>query len=106
MLHFLGINGKIKYSIQSIDQEYNDFTIDPDNGTIWPHRSLDRETVSSYNLVVVAKDGGRPAASELSTTVQVINTAAIYVHKIQSHCIKKLLMSFLRIIDDNYNQGR
>lgn len=68
---FTGINGKLKYSIQSLDQEDNDFTIDPDNGTIWPHRSLDRETTASYNLVVVAKDGGRPAASELSSTVQV-----------------------------------
>jgi len=75
---FLGINGKIKYSIQSLDQEVNDFTIDPDNGTIWPHRSLDRETVASYNFVVVAKDGGSPAASELSSTVQVItNTTAV-----------------------------
>jgi len=82
MLHFSGINGQIKYSIQSIDQEDNDFTIDPDNGTIWPHRNLDRETVASYNLVVVAKDGGRPAASELSTTVQVTYTTIIYIHKI------------------------
>jgi len=79
---FSGINGKIKYSIQSIDQEDNDFTIDPDNGTIWPHRNLDRETVASYNLVVVAKDGGRPAASELSTTVQVINIIEIHIHEI------------------------
>lgn len=72
MHFFTGINGKIKYSIQSVDPEDNDFTIDPDNGTVWPHRSLDRETVASYNLVVVAKDGGRPAASELSSTMQVI----------------------------------
>lgn len=66
------------YSIQSLDQEVSDFTIDPDNGTIWPHRSLDRERVVVYNFVVVAKDGGSPAASKLSSTVQVIaNTAAV-----------------------------
>lgn len=92
MLCVLGLNGKIRYSIQSLE-ENNDFTIDPDNGTIWPHRNLDRETIASYNLVIVAKDGGRPAASELSATVQVINTIQQYKY-LKYHLIVKLLMSF------------
>lgn len=42
------------------------------NGTILTKRELDRETISTYNLVVTAKDCARQPEKRLSSTVQVM----------------------------------
>ncbi|XP_050549134.1 cadherin-related tumor suppressor [Daktulosphaira vitifoliae] len=68
------LNGDIKYSFQLLDQEHNDFAIDQNNGSIWPIRSLNRELVAFYNLAVVARDGARLKASELTSTTQITIT--------------------------------
>lgn len=56
LLFFLipGDNGRIEYTITSGDDN-NDFEIFS-NGTIRTKRMLDRETKSSYNLIVTARD--------------------------------------------------
>lgn len=65
----LGENGKITYSITSGDPN-GDFRISP-NGTITTLRTLDRETVNLYNLVVTATDRAIFPEKQLSSTVQV-----------------------------------
>lgn len=65
----LGENGKITYSITSGDPN-GDFRISP-NGTITTLRTLDRETVNLYNLVVTATDRAVFPEKQLSSTVQV-----------------------------------
>lgn len=55
-------NGQITYSIVRGDN-HNQFTIDPNTGYISVADMLDRETVSSYVLEVVARDNGIPVLS-------------------------------------------
>ncbi|XP_011183876.2 cadherin-related tumor suppressor [Zeugodacus cucurbitae] len=62
-----GDNGRIEYAITSGDDN-NDFEIAA-NGTIRTRRELDRETKSSYNLIVTARD----CAKEFPTTTNVYN---------------------------------
>ncbi|KAK3109056.1 hypothetical protein FSP39_021996 [Pinctada imbricata] len=49
------------------------FSIDASSGVIYTAASLDRETLSSYNLVVSASDGASPALSATSTVAISIN---------------------------------
>lgn len=65
-----GDNGRIEYTITAGD-EHNDFVIAA-NGTIRTKRLVDRETKSSYNLIVTAKDCAMEPEKRLSSTVQVI----------------------------------
>lgn len=65
---FTGDNGRIEYSITAGDED--DFEIVP-NGTIYTKRLLDRETKSTYNLVVTARDSAKDIDKRLSSTVQV-----------------------------------
>lgn len=52
------------------------------NGTILTKRELDRETISTYNLVVTAKDCARQPEKRLSSTVQVmIFFVSLFVRK-------------------------
>ena len=44
------------------------------NGTIMTSQSLDRETQSLYNLVIMATDQAKPPEKRLSSTVQVSST--------------------------------
>lgn len=69
-MYFAGENGRIEYSITAGDDN-DDFRI-ATNGTILTKRELDRETISTYNLVVTAKDCARQPEKRLSSTVQVI----------------------------------
>ncbi|XP_072938698.1 cadherin-related tumor suppressor [Epargyreus clarus] len=64
-----GLNGKITYSITAGDDNH-DFKISP-NGTILTAKSLDREVVPIYNLIVTARDLAKPPEPQLSSTVQV-----------------------------------
>ncbi|XP_045523939.1 cadherin-related tumor suppressor isoform X1 [Pieris brassicae] len=64
-----GWNGKLSYSITSGD-ENSDFTISS-NGTIHTANLLDREKISMYNLIVIAKDLAKSPEPQLSSTVQV-----------------------------------
>uniref|UniRef100_A0A182PJ69 Cadherin-related tumor suppressor n=1 Tax=Anopheles epiroticus TaxID=199890 RepID=A0A182PJ69_9DIPT len=62
-------NGRIEYSITAGDDN-EDFQI-MNNGSIRTRRSLDRETKSSYSLVVTARDCAKEPEKRLSSTVQV-----------------------------------
>lgn len=64
-----GDNGKLVYSI--IGGNENDQFRITQNGTIMTSQSLDRETQSLYNLVVMATDQAKPPEKRLSSTVQV-----------------------------------
>lgn len=64
-----GDNGKLVYSIIG-GNENEQFRI-TQNGTIMTSQSLDRETQSLYNLVVMATDQAKPPEKRLSSTVQV-----------------------------------
>ncbi|KAM3964103.1 cadherin-related tumor suppressor fat [Aphomia sociella] len=64
-----GLNGKLSYTITSGDDDH-DFMI-ANNGTIYTVKSLDRETIPMYNLIVTAKDSAKPPEPQLSSTVQV-----------------------------------
>lgn len=64
-----GHNGRIEYSITAGDDN-NDFEI-IQNGTIRTRRMLDRETISTYNLVITARDCAKHPEKQLSSTVQV-----------------------------------
>lgn len=67
-LKLSGDNGKIEYSITAGDDN-EEFQVLP-NGTIYTKKLLDRETKSSYNLIVMAKDCAEEDR-RLSATVQV-----------------------------------
>lgn len=64
-----GDNGRIEYSI-FLGNDDGDFAIVP-NGTIYTNRALDRETKSTYSLVVLAHDNAPDVEKRLSSTVQV-----------------------------------
>ena len=53
MFGISGNNGLVHYSILTNEVP---FVIDADNGTIYTSSSLDRESVSSYEIVVQAED--------------------------------------------------
>lgn len=57
-----GLNGEILYNILPQSDPYGHFTVSGD-GTVTVARSLDRETVAGYDLVVMATDRGSPALS-------------------------------------------
>lgn len=57
-----GDNGRVSYSIENGNRQ-NHFTVDSDNGYISVADQLDRETISSYVLEVLAKDNGLPVLS-------------------------------------------
>lgn len=104
-----GNNGRIEYIITAGDDN-GDFEI-VQNGTILTKHEVDRETKSSYNLVVTAKDCAREPETRLSSTVQVIIIVSIrhigtyifqnnfdimklesvcrYKYNIHMHCINK-----------------
>lgn len=74
-----GNNGRIEYIITAGDDN-GDFEI-VQNGTILTKHEVDRETKSSYNLVVTAKDCAREPETRLSSTVQVIIIVSIrHIH--------------------------
>lgn len=66
-----GDNGLVEYKITAGDDNL-DFRI-VQNGTILTKRSLDRETKSTYNLLVTATDSAKEPENKLSSTVQVCN---------------------------------
>lgn len=69
ILLFLGLNGRIEYSITAGDDNA-DFEIN-ENGILRTKRILDRETTGTYNLIVTARDMAREPEKRLSSTVQV-----------------------------------
>ncbi|KAK3610536.1 hypothetical protein CHS0354_008971, partial [Potamilus streckersoni] len=66
--------GKLKYSILSGDAN-NQFSINPDTGDVSVRSSLDRETISSYSIVVQAIEeaGTNSATTTLSVTITDVN---------------------------------
>lgn len=72
-----GDNGRIEYIITAGDDN-GDFQI-VQNGTILTKREVDRETKSTYNLVVTAKDCAKEPEKRLSSTVQVIIIILFYL---------------------------
>ena len=66
-----GANGTVSYSIQTAAVP---FTIDENSGEISASQSLDRETNSFFDFVVVARDGGNPAKQDnVNVRVNVID---------------------------------
>lgn len=65
-----GASGHLTYAIVEGDPD-GVFAIDLDTGQMTLVKSLDRETVSEYGLVVVARDAGTPQALSATTTVTV-----------------------------------
>lgn len=65
-----GINGQLKYSLLEGNSS-SDFGIGTDNGTIYTLQNLDRETRSTYSLIVIAMDQAEPSSSQKSTTTEV-----------------------------------
>ncbi|XP_063405252.1 cadherin-23-like [Mytilus trossulus] len=61
----LDLNGKVTYSIESGNDEIN-FGIHLQEGHIYISEKLDREKNETYNMKIIAKDGGVP--SKTSTT--------------------------------------
>ncbi len=56
-----GDNGKITYALEGDpDQESGSFSIDPDTGALKVSKELDREKQSTFELIVIASDGGNP----------------------------------------------
>lgn len=55
-----GLNGDVFYSIHPNSDPYGHFTVNR-GGVVTVTKSLDRETVASYELVVIATDLGTPA---------------------------------------------
>nr|XP_023651622.1 protocadherin Fat 4 [Paramormyrops kingsleyae] len=64
-----GLNGVISYSLTGGDGQ---FSINPATGQIITSSLLDRETRASYELLVVASDGGQPLGLTSSATVSVL----------------------------------
>ncbi|XP_016096583.1 protocadherin Fat 4-like [Sinocyclocheilus grahami] len=65
----VGLNGVISYSLSGGDGQ---FSINPATGLIITSSLLDREARSSYQLLVVASDGGQPTPLSSSATVSVV----------------------------------
>uniref|UniRef100_A0A672QGH4 Protocadherin Fat 4 n=1 Tax=Sinocyclocheilus grahami TaxID=75366 RepID=A0A672QGH4_SINGR len=62
-----GTNGQIRFSIAG-----GNFSINPSTGLIITSSLLDREARASYQLLVVATDGGQPTPLSSSATVSVV----------------------------------
>lgn len=70
-----GENGRVRYSLRN--DGYGTFTIDRDLGTVTLNQSLLVSSQQSYQLEVVAEDGGEPVqSSRLSLGVDVDRSAA------------------------------
>ena len=69
----LGIHGEIRYFIISGNFN-NSFALNSVTGALTVNQNIDRETVSSFNLVVVASDRGTPQTRKSMTTVNIIVT--------------------------------
>ncbi|XP_043115735.1 protocadherin-16 [Puntigrus tetrazona] len=86
-----GLNGRLSYRLLHLDRH---FQINSHTGEISTKLSLDRELQSSYQLVVVAQDGGTPPRSATGTafiTVQDENDNAPSF----SHAGRELLLQAL-----------
>ncbi|XP_054989208.1 protocadherin Fat 3 isoform X2 [Sorex araneus] len=59
-------NGQIEFSIVSGDRD-SEFAVDPILGLVKVQKTLDRERVSGYSLLVQAVDSGSPALSSTAT---------------------------------------
>ncbi|KAJ0050289.1 hypothetical protein NL108_014936 [Boleophthalmus pectinirostris] len=64
----IGLNGVISYSLSG---GHGQFSINPATGQIITSSLLDREERATYQLLVVATDGGQPDALSSSATVSV-----------------------------------
>ncbi|CAH1262457.1 FAT4 [Branchiostoma lanceolatum] len=53
-----GLNGTVTYSL--LGEGWQTFKIEEYTGTITLQKQLDYENITSYNLAVIAKDGGQP----------------------------------------------
>ncbi len=102
----VGDNGKLVYSIIG-GNENEQFRI-TQNGTIMTAKSLDRETQSLYNLVVMATDQAKPPEKRLSSTVQVISSNGSTVAPFFPSNTKLELkpIAFYLSIGDHHSQGR
>lgn len=68
------LNGVVRYGIESGNDKLR-FKIDSENGAITIAGKIDRETLDTYKIAIIAKDGGTP--SKTSTTTLSINVIDI-----------------------------
>ncbi len=69
----VGIHGDIRYSIIA-GSTFDSFQIGSTNGSIWVNRNIDRETITSFNLTVRARDRGTPQQLSATTVVTITVT--------------------------------
>lgn len=72
-------SGTLRYKIQDDIEDANTFRIDPVTGLIITVKSLDRETKSTYNMILEVSDNGEPP--QASTRVLRINVLDVDDHK-------------------------
>ena len=64
-----GVNADVRYSISSGG---DNFKIDQHSGEITAKKTFDREFISDYTIIVVAKDGGEPVlSSSASVSIEI-----------------------------------
>ncbi|KAK7789529.1 hypothetical protein R5R35_000833 [Gryllus longicercus] len=59
----MGLNGRIRYALNAEGTADGSFVIDPTSGVIRTAKSLDRESIAQYDLIVYAIDRGTPSMS-------------------------------------------
>lgn len=64
-------NGEVSFFFA---EDVSDFVIDPHSGDVRSNQMLDREQVASYNLTILAMDGGEPKkTSQIAITIDVMD---------------------------------
>lgn len=66
----LGIHGQIRYSIIGGNFQ-NSFALNPSSGALTVNRNIDRETITSFSLLVEARDRGTPQSRRDRTTIAI-----------------------------------
>ena len=108
-------NGRVLYSITDGNED-GDFTIDPDSGDIIvsPGTDLDIDVISSYNLTIVATDGGG-LTDTATLLIDVLdandNTPIIHSPESFSRTLSEdtppglVLVEYINATDDDYGQN-
>ena len=66
----IGVNRQIEYQLKTRMGNFG-FRIDPSSGNIFTTKKLDRESITTYILEIIAKDKGNPPLESLTLTVSV-----------------------------------
>ena len=90
----MAVNGKVSYELLDIENNLRvpsaEFAIDKDTGLISLKSKVDREEKSSYELLVEARNGGRPPRTATATV-------SIKVHDVNDN---KPIISFIYLVEE------